>query len=245
MKKLLVIVLITIFLVSCSGQNQNAELMEKIDDQEEQIGILDERINEYEEAIKNKDQRIKDLEENANSKSNEIEQVRPKKAKELLNGLEDSVLKALKEKDYKKLSKLVHPAAGVRLSPYSYVDRFSNIVLTNDSLKLEEISSVKKLWGYFDGSGKEIRMSVDKYFDEFVYQKNYENADKITYNNPQNTGNSIDNHLKVYGKCISVDYHFEGTEENGGMDWKTLRLVFKKYNGKYYLIGIINNEWTI
>ena len=76
-------------------------------------------------------------------------------------------------------------------------------------------------------------------------KKSYENADKITYNNPQNTGNSIDNNLKVYGKCISVDYHFEGTEENNGMDWKTLRLVFKKYNGKYYLIGIINNEWTI
>lgn len=244
MKKLLVLILIVTFLVSCSGQNENAELIEKIDDQKEQIGILDERINEYEEALKEKNKKINDL-EGSNSDNKEIDQVKSKKAKELLDGLEDNVIKALKEKDYKKLSELVHPAAGVRFSPYSYVDRFSNIVLTNDSLKLEEISSVKKLWGNFDGSGKEIRMSVDKYFDEFVYQKDYKNADKITYNTPQNTGNSIDNHLKVYGKCISVDYHFEGTEENNGMDWKTLRLIFKEYNGKYYLIGIINNEWTI
>jgi len=196
MKKLLVLMLIAIFLVSCSGQNQDAELMEKIDDQKEQIGILDERVNEYEEAIKEKNKKIDELEKKSNSNKKEVEQVRSKKAKELLNGLENEVIKALKEKDYKKLSKLVHPAVGVRFSPYSYVDRFSNIILTKDALNLENISKVEKLWGYYDGSGKEIKISVNKYFDEFVYQKYYENADTVTYNDPRKTGNSIDNHLE-------------------------------------------------
>jgi len=29
------------------------------------------------------------------------------------------------------------------------------------------------------------------------------------------------------------------------MDWKSLRLVFKERNGKFFLVGIGHDEWTI
>ena len=29
------------------------------------------------------------------------------------------------------------------------------------------------------------------------------------------------------------------------MDWRTMRLVFEEYQGKYYLVAIVNDQWTI
>jgi len=29
------------------------------------------------------------------------------------------------------------------------------------------------------------------------------------------------------------------------MDWRSLKLVFKKYEDRFYLVGIIHSEWTI
>ncbi|MBK8311687.1 MAG: hypothetical protein IPL04_13125 [Chitinophagaceae bacterium] len=30
-----------------------------------------------------------------------------------------------------------------------------------------------------------------------------------------------------------------------GMDWRSIRLVFKIKDGKYFLVGVIHDEWTI
>lgn len=44
-----------------------------------------------------------------------------------------------------------------------------------------------------------------------------------------------------------VEYYVEGTLVGGqpGNDWRALRLVFELVDGRYYLVGIIHDEWTI
>ncbi len=36
-----------------------------------------------------------------------------------------------------------------------------------------------------------------------------------------------------------------GSQKCDYMAWRLLRLVFKDYQSSYYLIAIINNEWTV
>lgn len=43
-----------------------------------------------------------------------------------------------------------------------------------------------------------------------------------------------------------VEYHFPGFEKKyEGKDWKSLRLVFEKKNDRWYLVGIVHDQWTI
>ncbi|HEV8269657.1 MAG TPA: hypothetical protein VGQ04_00050, partial [Chitinophagaceae bacterium] len=59
-------------------------------------------------------------------------------------------------------------------------------------------------------------------------------------------GNSLNNLEMVYKNCDFTESNFSGFDKKyEGMDWKTLRLVFKERNKRFYLIGIIHDEWTI
>ena len=42
-----------------------------------------------------------------------------------------------------------------------------------------------------------------------------------------------------------IDYHFSGFDQKlNGMDWVSLRLVFEKQNGQYFIVAIIHDQWT-
>lgn len=252
MKKIIVSVLVvlTLSIFLYNSLENNDEMLNKNENYAQKIELLNDKNDELESIIGEKEQIINRLNEkidilNSYGKNETIDILESEEAKIALGGLEVMVIKSLKEKDLVKLSKYVHPATGVRFTPFSYIDTSKDVIFTNDALKIKDIFSKEKLWGHYSGSGLEILLTFEEYFEKMVYNLDYENAEEITYNNPQSTGNGIDNHLEVYGKSISVDYHFNGSEEYGKMDWNTLRLIFKKYEGKYYLVGIIHNEWTI
>ena len=48
------------------------------------------------------------------------------------------------------------------------------------------------------------------------------------------------------GRAMVVEYHFPGFDpQYGGLDWASLRLVFQEFEGRWVLVGIIHDEWTI
>ena len=56
----------------------------------------------------------------------------------------------------------------------------------------------------------------------------------------------LENQFEIYDNPIVVEYYFPGfNPEYEGMDWKSLRLVFEKYEDSWKLVGIIHNQWTI
>jgi hypothetical protein len=58
-------------------------------------------------------------------------------------------------------------------------------------------------------------------------------------------GNSIDNSSEFYPEAKIVEYYFSGFDpQYGGMDWRSLRLVFSELNDTWYLVGVIHDEWT-
>ncbi|MFP3354960.1 hypothetical protein R0K04_26795, partial [Pseudoalteromonas sp. SIMBA_153] len=61
----------------------------------------------------------------------------------------------------------------------------------------------------------------------------------------KNNGNSINNLKQIYQTSDVVEFNYKGTDEYDGMDWRVLRLVFDEYQGKRYLVAIINDQWTV
>jgi len=171
-------------------------------------------------------------------------------AKGLIEDSANKIINYLENNMFTELSNYVHPQKGVRFSPYAYV-REDDIVFTAEHLKSfhdKEFwsNNIKYPWGNYDGSGEPIELTFSEYFYDFIYDKYYSRADYILYNQTIVLGNSINNAANFYNNPIIVEYYFEPINPKyGGMDWSALRLVFEKFEGQWYLVGIIHDEWTI
>lgn len=158
----------------------------------------------------------------------------------------EDAITLLKNKDMQGLSKVVHPDKGVRFSPYTFVKIDEDVVLTANEIRNIEADSRLFVWGVYDGSGEPIEKPFMVYFDEFVYDQDFANAEKTGVNEVIGKGNTINNITEVYPSGEFVEYHFSGFDpEYGGMDWESLRLVFEEKDGVWYLVGIIHDGWTI
>ena len=100
------------------------------------------------------------------------------------------------------------------------------------------------VWGEYDGTGARILLTFDNYFDRFIYDEDFIEYEP-NYDSIMGTGNSIENMNSVFPYARSVEYYTPGTEEYAYMDWKSLRLLYEIYRGKYYLVAVVHNEWTI
>ena len=152
----------------------------------------------------------------------------------------------IKTGSYDKLSEMVHPEDGVYFIPYSYIDLSKDMHFTADQVANFATDETAYLWGYTDGEGAPINRTPNQYFEKYVYDEDYITAPVIGRNYIVKTGNSIENVQEVFPDCQFVDFHFPGFDAQvGGMDWCTLRLVFREYEGSYKIVAIIHAQWTI
>lgn len=164
----------------------------------------------------------------------------------VLTNLTKEVFTIFKEKEYTKLKALIHPEEGVRFSPYATISSSDKKYTRDDFNKLVTTDKNKKInWGVYDGSGDPIILTPDEYFNKFVYDANFVNPEKYDINNAIKTSNSSNNLKSQYKDVDFTESYFSGTKKYGGMDWKSVRLIFKEMNGKYYLVGIVHDQWTI
>ena len=144
------------------------------------------------------------------------------------------------------LSSFVHPVKGVRFTPYTYVSLEKDLLFTKEEVKGFLENEKEYIWGNYDGTGDEIKLTPQEYYDKFIYTADFVNAPEIGYNTVLSSGNMLENQFQVYENPIVVEYYFPGfNPEYEGMDWQSLRLVFEEYEGQWFLVGIIRNQWTI
>lgn len=156
-----------------------------------------------------------------------------------------ATLEALAEQDWGALAELVHPDRGVRFSPYTDVDPVEQTRLLPEELLDAAERSKLRQWGYYDGTGDPIELSIQDYLLQFVYPHDYRTAPERSYNRQLFHGNVANNASWVYPGAIIAEYHFDGIDpQYGGLDWRSLRLVFQPLHGQWYLVGVINDQWT-
>lgn len=158
--------------------------------------------------------------------------------------LNKTILKIIKDKDYAALEAYIHPKMGLHFTPYGMVNiddviigkvNFSNSIKSNDKI----------IWGHYDGTGEVIELSLKDYFAKFVYDVDFLHAEQVNINKSVASGNSINNIRTAYADSDYVENYFSGfDQELQGLDWRALRLVFKKEGNRRYLIGIVHDQWT-
>ena len=159
-----------------------------------------------------------------------------------------TILTLLKNKNYSAFANYIHPAEGIRFSPYGFVDTVHDIKLSKQKFinQLREQGQDMIVWGEFDGTGDPIKMTLNNYMQRFVYDVDFVKPEKRSVNEFIGGGNSLNNLEAVYTNCDFTESHFSGFDKKyGGMDWRSLRLVFKVRDRKFLLVGIVHDEWTI
>jgi len=182
----------------------------------------------------------------ANAIQDSIEFARKKDS--ILLKLTQNILTALKNKHYAAFANYIHPVEGIRFSPYGHIDTVRHLKFSRASFIVQSNKAESEMivWGEFDGTGDPIKMTLNNYMRRFVYDVDFVKPEKLEVDEFINTGNSLNNLLSVYKNCNFTESHFSGFEKDyQGMDWKSLRLVFKERNRKFFLVGIVHDEWTI
>lgn len=159
----------------------------------------------------------------------------------------DSVVLAIADRDWPALAAMVHPDHGLRLSPYGFVDTTVTQRLTAAQVAVLGSDATEHRWGTADGTGDPLTFTFDEYYRRFLYDKNYTEGQRGDPGELINTGNSLINMDDVFtwpGTSF-VEYHVEGTEQYGGMDWGSLRIVLTREGGRWYVVGLVNDRWTV
>lgn len=159
----------------------------------------------------------------------------------------NEALSALKKKDFQAFARLIHPKEGIRFSPYGYIDTLSDRKYSAENFLLL-MSDAKKpalKWGRYDGTGETMKLTAAQYFSQFVYDADFFNAPSNTLNKQVSAGNSVNNIAEIYKNSQFSESHFAGIDKKmAGMDWRTLRLVFKQLDTKWYVVGVVHDQWT-
>lgn len=157
----------------------------------------------------------------------------------------EAAVKAFKEKDMDALKQLIHPDKGILFSPYGHVDTKTALVFKRSELPSLQDETVY-VWGSFDGSGEPIELTFRQYLEQFVYDKDFAQAEQIGVNEIKGSGNSMPNIEDIFPDSRFVDHYFSGFEEQyAGMDWASLIIVLEEHQGSWYVVAAIHNQWTI
>lgn len=166
----------------------------------------------------------------------------------ILFSLTQKTMQYLKNRNYDSLAALADPLRGIRFSPHAFIDTTTDQVIMpatlsnwNDKKKQPVIH-----WGNNDASGDPINLTIDGFIKNHIYEVDFLKADSIKANRFMGGGNTLNNLLTVYNDCYFTESYFKGFDKKyEGMDWRSLRMVFKKSGDKYFLVAIVHDQWSI
>ena len=170
--------------------------------------------------------------------------IKKKTKEEILKKLNEQIFASLKNKDYSKFATYIHPEKGVRFSMYALINPKKDKVFSKDDFLKYSNKPTKFTWGEKDGSGDIYIESLPLYLQNWVLKRDFTNAE-FYFNKSKANGNSVNNLSEIYPDADFTENYVAGSEKYSFMDWNALRFVFEEFSGQYYLVAVINDQWTI
>ncbi len=161
--------------------------------------------------------------------------------------LADSTVAAIRDERWSAIAALVHPERGLRFSPYGYVDTAESPRIAAAAVPALPQDATPRRWGSADGTGDPIILPFQSYYERWVYDRGYSEGQRGEPGEIIGQGNTLINIADAFPGADStfVEYHLDGTERYSGMDWGSLRLIYVRAAARWWLVGIVRDQWTI
>lgn len=167
--------------------------------------------------------------------------------KELL-ALSEEVFSLLKESSFEKIAEKVDPEHGVTFAFYADFgnpDGYGGEYVNLSKKEISEKNNTKYLWG-MDESEKEFELTLHEYVQQMLIQrwgKEEVNYSITTFNEPaENFAGVINTIHEYYPDAKYVEYYSPGINEHL---FQSLRFIYQKRDGEWYLIGIARDVATV
>ena len=156
--------------------------------------------------------------------------------KEAVGPLAMRVLQAMRLHDMRTLATAVHPVKGVRFAPYDFLDEAADRHLTAGEIRRAWGSRKVRMWGAYDGSGDPIRLTFAGYFREVRLRPRLRGSGRAELRHrAAGNGGGTRQFAEESPNAVIAEAHVPGTDPAlGGMDWRTLRLLFEEHDGAWY-----------
>ncbi len=164
-----------------------------------------------------------------------------------LGGRDRKIIALLSNGNVESLAQYVHPEQGLRFSMSSGVNPKKDIVFSKEELIHFFRSHRLYNWGYDEENGMPIHLNTSDYYQNYVYDAPYADTREISYHDDANVGFPTSNCFEVYPHSIVAEYRVSeaGAKENNDVNWRSIRLVFQKYQKAWLLTGIIHEQWML
>lgn len=156
------------------------------------------------------------------------------------------VMSLIKDKDMAGLSAYVHPTKGLSFTPYVHINSTFDQVFTPQEVANLPGDTAEYDWGYYYGRPGETKIMLDfnDYYDEFIYDEDFLNANIIGVNAVVSYGVMIDNIFDEYPDAEYLEFYIITAQDNNNIYWRSLKVAFEEVGGEYKLMGIIHGQWT-
>jgi len=158
----------------------------------------------------------------------------------------DKYIDLLHQNNLEGLAEYFHPTKGAYFLPYAHFDT-STVINLKKTEFIQTLNANKIFtWGVYDGSGEPITLDITNYFKQFVYNIDFKNLTTSKHINTQLvSSNSLNNIGDILPKAKHIEYHYKGSKQYDGLDWSSLIFYVEEYNGQYYIVALVHNQWTI
>ncbi len=258
MKKIVFIISLVLLLTSCSSTSDSGET-EALKKELEQIktsmkeNFETESVDDLVTMFNEKNEELTQLMAESEEKQKELQDKIDAMTLELKSASGQSLICAaldvaelLKSNDYETLSsQYIDSTEGLRFSPLPYIDLTSDQHFTAAEVANLGSDPTVYTWTTSTPSGDPLAETYADYATQYVNDHDYTQAHIIGNSYTIGTGNMINNIAAAYPSLPFVELHFTGFDPAyGGMDWASLRLVFKEIGGEWKLININHAHWT-
>lgn len=152
------------------------------------------------------------------------------------------VLQALNKNDFETVSQYVHPGKGLRFSPDAHLDDNDRVVQKQNIVKIPTDSATYDWGGHDYEADSTIRLTGKQYASQYLRPTVPRAIKKTALNVRIGVSTNSSNLSDVYPGRMFVEYHTFG--DNPEYDWASLRLVFLKSQGDWYLVAIVSDAYV-
>jgi len=132
----------------------------------------------------------------------------------------------------------IHPKRGVTMTYFTHFDNRSKTFNRNQIKNIKQNRHIKIYWGKTETRGDKVYISLYNFMHQLRKEpfKPYTKIKKL-------------NNLKGFTckgvKCIGYEALWIGNLKKDSSNWHGVVIILEKYQGKWYIVGLLRDRWTI
>lgn len=133
----------------------------------------------------------------------------------------------------------IHPKKGVVMTWNVSFGRKEDIIFTKSDIKRYIDNPSKKIfWGYSNGKGDKIYLSLNDYMSKLTKPIDISKIEKLK--------NLKGFHCSPKSECKAYEvFWIDEKSKTKDYDWQGLVVILEKYHDKWYVVGLLRDRWTI